>query len=141
MRTIALTLAALIGLPALARAQATVDFHLNLPVVLPRLVVVTPGVQVVPEVEEEVFYTGGYYWVRRDAGWYRSRSHRHGWVLVPGRTVPVRLAGLPPGKYRHWKAEKAERRAEQAERHERHDDGRHDDDGHGHGKHKGHGKH
>ncbi len=127
MRTIALALAALIGLPALAQAQASVDVHFNLPTILPPLVVVSPGVQVVPEVEEEVFYTGGYYWVRRDGGWYRSRSHRGGWLMVPGRVVPARIAQVPPGKYRHWKAEKAAAKAEaKAERHE---------------KHRGHGKH
>ncbi|HEX9401696.1 MAG TPA: hypothetical protein VF912_16425 [Anaeromyxobacter sp.] len=136
MRTIALALAALIGLPALARAQASVDVHFNLPVVLPRLVVVSPGVQVVPEVEEEVFFTDGYYWARRDSGWYRSRSHRGGWVLIPGRRVPARLAQVPAGKYKYWKAEKAAAKAERREerREERGDD-------RGHGKHKGHGWH
>src|SRR6266545_5132692 len=115
MRTIALALAALIGLPALAQAQASVDVHFNLPTVLPPLVVVSPGVQVVPGVEEEVFYTGGFYWVRRDGGWYRSRSHRGGWLMVPGHGVPARLAQVPPGKYRNWKAEKAAEKAYKAE--------------------------
>lgn len=126
MRTIALCLAALLGLPGVAAAQASVDVHFNIPVVLPPLVVVSPGVQVVPECQEEVFFSDGWYWVRRDAYWYRSRSHRGGWVVVPQRGVPPRLVALPPpGHYRNWKAErrewkeerKAERRA--AKRHER----------------------
>lgn len=108
MRTLALALAVLV-LPALARAQASVDIHIGLPVVLPRLVVVSPGVQVVPEVDEEVFFTDGYYWVRRDAMWYRSRVHTGGWVVVPARVVPARLVKVPPGQYKRWKPAKAEK--------------------------------
>jgi hypothetical protein len=87
--------------------------------------------------------------VRRDDYWYRSRNHRGGWVVVPGRQVPPRLVSMPPGRYRNWKAEKEERKAERkAERRaeKRHDrrerererDDRGDDHGHGHG--RGHGR-
>jgi hypothetical protein len=149
MRTIALCVAALIGIPGATPAQPAVDIRVTLPTVLPRLVVVSPGVQVVPEVQEEVFFHDGWYWVRRDDYWYRSRSHRGGWMLVPSRRVPPRLVALPPpGHYRYWKAEKehekAERKAEKrrekaerrAEREERYED-RHDH-GHGHGNGHGH---
>jgi hypothetical protein len=136
MRTIILALAVLIGLPAVARAQASVTLQLNLPVVLPALVVVSPGVQVVPDVDEEVFFVDGYYWVRRGGGWYRSRSHRSGWVLVPARGVPGRIAGVPPGKYKHWKPVPAAYR--DGDRGHDHDRG--GGDGHGN-KHNKHGKH
>ena len=155
MRTTALFLAALLGLPGIAAAQASVYIHFDIPAVLPRLVVVSPGVQVVPECREEVFFHDGWYWVRRDNYWYRSRNHRGGWVVVPGRQVPPRLVGLPPpGHYRNWKAEKAERRAEKRQErwerereHERRDHERRDFDdrggppghgGEGHG--RGHGR-
>jgi hypothetical protein len=108
MRTLALALA-LVVVPALGRAETNVDIHIGLPAVLPRLVVVSPGVQVVPEVDEEVFFTDGYYWVRRDSVWYRSRVHTGGWVVVPGRAVPGRLVKIPPGHYKHWKPAKAEK--------------------------------
>ena len=140
MRTIVLALAALIGLPAVVQAQATIGFHVELPVVLPRLVVVSPGVQVVPEQREEVFFHDGYYWARRDAYWYRTRDHRGGWVLVPANHVPPRLVALPPGRYRNWKAEKEERKAERKAERRAEKRGDYDDD-HGHGKHRGHGKH
>ncbi len=93
-------------LPSSAAAQlgARASIELNLPVVLPQLVVVSPGVQVVPEIDQEVFLVNGVYWTRQDGGWYRSRSHRGSWVFVPGRGVPARLAKLEPGRYRHWKA-------------------------------------
>jgi hypothetical protein len=156
MRTTALLLAALLGLPGIAAAQASVYIHFDIPAVLPRLVVVSPGVQVVPECREEVFFHDGWYWVRRDNYWYRSRNHRGGWVVVPGRQVPPRLVGLPPpGHYRNWRAERAEMKAERkAERraekrqerwererdhherdHERdHDHDRDHDHGHGRGR-------
>jgi hypothetical protein len=163
MRTTALFLALVLGLPGLAAAQASVNIQFDLPVVLPQLVVVSPGVQVVPEVREEVFFHDGWYWVRRDDYWYRSRSHRGGWVVVPVRGVPPRLTALPPGRYRNWKAEKEERKAERkAEKEERkaerraekrhdrwereerreHGDRDHDDHGDrgGHGRGRGHGR-
>jgi hypothetical protein len=134
MRLLALAVAALIGLPALAQAQASVDIRIALPVVLPGLVVVSPGVQVVPEVDEEVFFTDGYYWVRRDHAWYRSRVHTGGWVLVPVRAVPARLVKVPPGHYKRWKPAKHDRGPE-------HHDREHNGGGHG-GGHNGHkGKH
>jgi hypothetical protein len=129
-------------------ARAAVELSLGLPVVLPQLVVVSPGVQVVPEVEHEVFLVDGWYWVRHGDGWYRSRSHRGGWVHVGPRYVPARLVKLPPGKYRHWKAarhERAEDRRERREdRRERREDRRernedrhdkHEKHGRGHGHH------
>jgi hypothetical protein len=114
MRTNArsIALAAVLFLPSAAAAQASatatasMNLRLDLPLVLPQLVVVTPGVQVVPDVEHEVFLVDGFYWARHGDGWYRSRSHRGGWVLVPARGVPAKLTSLPPGKYKRWKGEK-----------------------------------
>lgn len=118
---------ALLG-PSLAAAQgASVEFRVDLPAVLPRLVVVSPGVQVVPEVDQEVFLVDGWYWVRHDNGWYRSRSHRGGWVLVGPRGVPARLVKIPPGKYRRFRPVPAPARPAPAMYRERDDDRR---DGH-----------
>jgi hypothetical protein len=142
-----IVLAGLLALPLVGSAQsasATVDLRLNLPVVMPQLVVVTPGIQVVPEVEEEVFFTDGYYWCRRDGGWYRSRVVRGGWMAMPARAVPVRLVEIPRGKYKRWKPAKAEKRHDEQRDHDRgtDHDRDHDRDGkhhRGHG--NGHGKH
>jgi hypothetical protein len=146
MKKTVLLFAGLLVLPAIASAQAQVSFRLDLPVVLPQLVVVSPGVQVVPDVDEEVFFSDNYYWCRHDGGWYRSRNHRGGWVLVPGRAVPARIVQLPPGRYRHYRPgparpapapvryERYERRDYDHDRdHDRHDYDRDDDRGHGHG--------
>ncbi|HSN92953.1 MAG TPA: hypothetical protein VLS93_17105 [Anaeromyxobacteraceae bacterium] len=97
-------------LPSLASAQisASAGIRIDLPVVLPQLVVVSPGIQVVPSVPYEVFYVNGFYWVREDGGWYRSRSHRGGWMLVPAARVPPGLVRIPPGRYKAWKPAKGE---------------------------------
>jgi hypothetical protein len=111
-------------LPGLAAAQvsASAEIRFDLPVVLPQLVVVSPGVQVVPSVPHEVFVVDGFYWVRHDGAWYRSKSHRGGWALVKAGKVPPGLVRIPPGKYKNWKPEKGEKH------------GGHD--GHGNGKDK-----
>jgi hypothetical protein len=98
--------------PAPAHAQVALDIRIGFPSP-PPLVVVTPGVQVVPDYDEEVFFSDGWYWLRRDERWYRTRDHRGGWVMVAPRMVPASLVGLPPGQYKHWRKEqeKAERKA------------------------------
>lgn len=135
MKRLALVFAlALSMLPAAARAQVGVHIDVGLPVA-PPLVVVQPGVQVVEDWHEEVFFTSGWYWVRRDGYWYRARSPRAQFVYVEPRRVPVALVRSPPGHYKHWrKAEaKAERKAwkkhEKAERKAWKEERKH---GHGH---------
>jgi hypothetical protein len=80
-------------------AQVSIDLAFPEP---PPLVVVSPGVQVVPEYEEEVFFTNNWYWVRRDGAWFRTRDYRGGWVPVRPRYVPVFLNRAPPGHYSHY---------------------------------------
>jgi hypothetical protein len=96
--------------PAVPLAQVEVRIQVGLPAVLPPLVVVQPGIQVVQGLDEEVFYVNGYYWVRRGGYWYRTRDHRGTWVYVEPRRVPPGLVRIPPGQYRRWWKE--ERREE-----------------------------
>jgi len=70
----------------------------------PPLVVVSPGIQVVPDHDHEVFVVDGHYWTRRDGAWYRAVDHRGAWVVVDGPGVPPALVKIPPGHYRRWKA-------------------------------------
>jgi hypothetical protein len=84
-------------------AVAQVTITLGLPVVLPTLVVVQPGVSVIPNQPVEVFYSGGYYWTRRDNGWYRTHDHNGGWARIDERHVPVVIVQSPPGQYKHYK--------------------------------------
>lgn len=135
MKRLALAFALALSLAPAASAQVGVHIDVGLPAA-PPLVVVQPGIQVVEDWHEEVFYTRGWYWVRRDGYWYRARGPRATFVYVEPRRVPVALVRIPPGHYKHWrKAEaKAERKAwkqhEKAERKAWKEERKH---GHGHG--------
>ncbi len=82
----------------------------------PPLVTVQPGVQVVEDSEQEVFFVDGYYWhAGADGTWWHTRDHRGGWVVAPRRAVPGALVRFPRGQYRHYRKrheEKAERKFE-----------------------------
>jgi hypothetical protein len=68
----------------------------------PPVVEVEPGMYVVPDREEEVFFVDGWYWTRwQDGRWYRTRSYRGGWLGVPPTAVPAPLVRVPAGRYRH----------------------------------------
>ena len=74
---LALAVSTLAVLPKHAEAAVDVQVNIGLPVA-PPLVVVQPGVQVVEDWDEEVFFVRGFYWVRRGDLWYRARSPRAG---------------------------------------------------------------
>ena len=75
--------AALIASPVFAQVQVGVGVQVSVPVptihfdVAPPLVVVQPGVQVVQDYGDEVFFVDGWYWCRRDNYWFRTRDAEH----------------------------------------------------------------
>lgn len=98
-------------LPSFAFAlfmQVSVRVSVPVPVVrfdvAPQTVEVQPGVQVVEDYDQEVFFVDGRYWMRApDGRWCRANDHRGGWVYVERRVVPGRLVRLPPGHYKHYR--------------------------------------
>jgi hypothetical protein len=69
----------------------------------PDLVMVSPGVYVIADYHEPVFYSNGYYWLYRDGYWMRSSYHSGGWVQV--RTVPVGVRRIDrPRTYVRYRA-------------------------------------
>jgi hypothetical protein len=135
MKKTLLLLVGLLSLPAIAEAQATIQLSIGLPVVLPALVVVQPGVQVVPDVDHEVFFVDGWYYTRHEGGWYRAHDHRGGWVMVPPRAVPARIVSIPAGRYRRYHPAEERREERREVRHEERREEHHD-----HGRHEGHGR-
>ncbi len=111
-------------------AQVRVELTVPVPVITfpapPPLVVVQPGVQVVQDLDDEVFFVDRVYWTRRGGRWYRSPDHRGRWVLVE-RGIPPALVRLPPGQYRRWSRERAreEERREQEKHQRREKHGKH----------------
>jgi hypothetical protein len=89
--------------------QMQVHLQVSLPTVrfevTPPLVEIQPGLMVVHDCGDEVFFTGGWYWVRwSDGRWYRARDHRGQWVLAEPVVVPPVLVQEPPGRYKRYKA-------------------------------------
>ncbi|HSD67168.1 MAG TPA: hypothetical protein VLF95_10730, partial [Vicinamibacteria bacterium] len=107
--TLSIALAGALSLPAAAAAQGGyAEIHLQLPEILPPMVVIQPGVQVIPEIQNEVFFVDGAYFARHDGGWYRAPDpHAGAWTSVPVQAVPASLVKIPPGKYKGWKPSKA----------------------------------
>jgi hypothetical protein len=55
----------------------------------PDLVTVSPGIQVVADYDEPVFYTDGFYWRFYNNGWYRSNNYATGWYYYERPPVAV----------------------------------------------------
>jgi hypothetical protein len=104
MRKLLLLAAGLLALTisTATRAEVQVRIQMGFPAVLPPLVQVQPGVRVVQDFHEEVFFIGGYYYAQRDGNWYRSRDHRGTWRYVQRDRLPKALVSHEPGRYRHW---------------------------------------
>ncbi len=69
----------------------------------PNLVYVSPGVWVVEDYNEPVFWYGDYYWAYRNGLWYRSSVYSGGWVRV--HAAPAHIRGIHnPYRYRHYRA-------------------------------------
>jgi hypothetical protein len=69
------------------------------------LLVVQPGVSVVRDYDEEIFFSNGYYWARQDQRWYRARDGRSQWSRMDDRNVPVAIVQSPPDRYRHYRGD------------------------------------
>ena len=83
MRTRTLVvLASVLAAPAFAQLQINVQLPTITFQAPPPLVVVEPGIQVVEDQDEEVFFVSNAYWVRRGPKWYRTNDYRGGWVVV-----------------------------------------------------------
>jgi hypothetical protein len=70
-----------------------------IPFIAPPNVVVLPGsdVYAVPDVEEELYFQGGWWWRPWGGHWYRSKYHDHGWAYY--RDSPSWHRGIP----RDWR--------------------------------------
>lgn len=103
MKTLALTLAVAFASPAFAQVEVKIELPTIRFPAPPPLVVIEPGIQVVEDSDDEVFFVDNWYWHRRGGRWYRTNRHDGGWVVVEERVVPGRLVGFAPGHYRRWR--------------------------------------
>lgn len=68
----------------------------------PDLVTVQPGVQVVADYDEPVFFVDGFYWRFYDGYWYRSGNYYSGWYFYERPPVAV-LRIDRPYAYAHYR--------------------------------------
>jgi hypothetical protein len=68
----------------------------------PELVVISPGVQVIADLDEPIFYSNHYYWRNQGGSWYRSASHTRGWARVEIAPVEIRTIERPSA-YIHYR--------------------------------------
>jgi hypothetical protein len=92
----------ILALPA--RAQVNVRVRIQLPVLEfsspPRLVVLPEtNVYVVPDMDEDIFFSDGWWWRSYQGHWYRSSRYDQGWVAYS--SVPVFYRQVPSD----WRSE------------------------------------
>ena len=87
---------------ALTGCMGTGSVQYSAEVTAPELIVISPGVQVIADYNEPVFYSENYYW-RYDGGvWFRSNDYRRNWIRV--QTVPVAVRRIDrPTAYVHYR--------------------------------------
>jgi hypothetical protein len=67
----------------------------------PDLVYAAPGVSVIADYDEPIFFSGGFYWWNYDGYWYRSRNYTGGWIYA---SPPVAVARINnPYNYRRYR--------------------------------------
>jgi len=68
----------------------------------PDLVAVGPGVSVIADYDEPIFFADGFYWWNYDGYWYRSNYYTGGWAFVASPPIVVARIGSPY-YYRHYR--------------------------------------
>jgi hypothetical protein len=68
---------------------------------MPELVVIRPGVQVIADSDNAIFYNDNYYWRNEGGYWYRSTSYRDGWIRVQVAPPAIRTIDRPTA-YVHY---------------------------------------
>ena len=98
--TMLLALVIVVPLPVMAQVGVSVSIGLPPPVVFaepPAVIVLpdTPDVYVVPGIDVDLFFWGGWWWRPWQGGWYRSRYYNRGWGYYSN--VPSFYYDVDPG--------------------------------------------
>ena len=68
----------------------------------PDLAYVAPGVSVIADYDQPVFYSNGYYWYNDNGYWYRSSYYTGGWAYVDSPPIAI-LRIQSPRAYVHYR--------------------------------------
>jgi hypothetical protein len=87
---------------ALAAGCAPVEYRGTVAVTAPDLAYVAPGVQVIADYDEPIFFSDGFYWWQFGGVWYRSATYTGGWVRIA--VPPAAIVHIDyPHRYRHYR--------------------------------------
>ncbi len=85
------------------RGTGEVEYAGEVHVTSPELVEVSPGVQVIADADEPIFYSHGAYWLYRDGYWFRSNDYGRGYARVELTIVPTEVRVIErPQLYVHY---------------------------------------
>lgn len=90
-------------------AMAGVSVHVNIPLPPPIIFPAPPELVVIPEtnvysvpdVQEDIFFYGGWWWRPWEGRWYRSQYYDRGWAHYRG--VPSFHGNVPPAWRDHYR--------------------------------------
>ena len=89
-----------------------VEYAGEVRVTSPELVEIGPGVQVIADADEPIFFAQGDYWLYRDGYWFRSRDYRSGYARVEFTYVPTQVRVIErPERYVHYRSNLGRNRA------------------------------
>ncbi|MGB5218775.1 MAG: hypothetical protein WBN66_10810 [Smithella sp.] len=97
LKMLLLTLVVFVPASAMARVSVHINIPLPPPIIFPAppelVVIPETDVYAVPDVEDEIFFYGGWWWRPWDGRWYRSRYYDRGWAYYPNspyfhRSIP-----------------------------------------------------
>jgi hypothetical protein len=85
----------------LVGCAGSAQMHGSASISTPELVYVSPGVQVIADYREPIFYSDSYYWRFSGNVWYRSSNHTRGWVRYQAPAAVLRIER--PSAYIHYR--------------------------------------
>ncbi len=110
---------------AACHGTGDVEYAGAVSVTSPALVTVSPGVQVVEDADEPLFFADGSYWLYRDNVWLRSNNYRGGFARVDFVAVPSEIRVIErPQIYAHYRVNQTRYRDAYARDRERSSRGR-----------------
>lgn len=88
--------------PGPAAAEVNVSVNIGVPsIVVPAPPVMIPvprtTVYFAPEVDADLYFSGGFWWTPKEGRWFRSRAYNGPWAYVQPRFVPGEIIRLPRG--------------------------------------------
>lgn len=61
----------------------------------PDMAYVAPGVRVIADYDEPIFFSNGYYWYNDNGYWYRSSYYTGGWAFVDSPPIAITRISRP----------------------------------------------